>query len=130
MANMASRWPPNSIKNRLKIDAKIDQKIDASWDRFLEGFGRILEPKWSHVGTQIDQKSMPLAKNEFLKNHCFFFRKNNYFEGSGCPSLGAKINEKSIKKGIQHGNASWHRFLMDLGGFPVSSWDGKSIKKR
>jgi len=45
------KWPTwlqvgsNSIKNRFKIDAKINQKFDASWDRFLEGFGRFLRAK-------------------------------------------------------------------------------------
>ena len=68
VANMAPSWFPNSIKNRLKIDAKIDQKLmhlGIDFWKDLEGFWK---PKWSHVGTQIDQKSMPLAKNDFLKN--------------------------------------------------------------
>ena len=56
-----------ALLGRLKIHAKIDQNFDASWDRFLEGFGSG-EPKWSHVGTQIDQKSMPIAKSDFSKN--------------------------------------------------------------
>ena len=33
-----------------------------------------------------------------------------------------KINEKSIKKWNQDGKASWHRFLMDFGGFGEPSW--------
>ena len=35
---------------------------------FWEDLGGFWEPKWSHVGTQIDQKSMPIAKSDFLKN--------------------------------------------------------------
>ena len=45
----------------------------------------------------------------------------------------AKIDQKSIKKGVQHGKASWHRFLNDFGGFWEASWgpkiEQKSIQK-
>ena len=44
--------------------------------------------------------------------------------------LGAKIDQKSIKTGGQHGKASWHRFLSDFGGFWEASWDRKSKKNR
>ena len=33
-----------------------------------------------------------------------------------------KIDEKSIQKWSQDGQASWHRFLMDFGGFWEPSW--------
>ena len=36
-----------------------------------------------------------------------------------------KIDEKSIPKWNQDGKASWHRFLMDFGGFLEASWEGK-----
>ena len=36
---------------------------------FWQDFGGFWKPKWSHVGTQVDQKSMPIAKSDFLKNH-------------------------------------------------------------
>ena len=35
---------------------------------FWSDFGGFLERKWRQVGTQIDQKSMPIAKSDFLKN--------------------------------------------------------------
>ena len=59
-----------ALLGRLKIHAKIDQKIDASWDRFFKGFGTFWGAKMEpcHVGTQIDQKSMPIAKSDFSKN--------------------------------------------------------------
>ena len=44
--------------------------------------------------------------------------------------MGAKIDKKSIKKGVQHGKASWHRFLIDFGGFGEPSWDRRSTKNR
>ena len=68
-------WPtwrqlglPNRGKIDEKIDAKIDPKIDAFQDRFLKQFGRFWEGKLKQVGTKIDQKSMPSAKSDFLKN--------------------------------------------------------------
>ena len=35
---------------------------------FRTGFGGSSRPKWNQVGTKIDQKSMPIAKCDFLKN--------------------------------------------------------------
>ena len=64
---MAPSWLPKSKQNQRKNNAKIDRKIDASWNRFLEGFWWILEAKWRHLGTRIEQKSMPTSKKEFLK---------------------------------------------------------------
>ena len=68
VANMAPSWAPKSIK----IDKKSMQKsivfFDASWDRFLKNFGGFWKAKWSQVGTNIDEKSMPIAKCDFLKN--------------------------------------------------------------
>ena len=51
----------------------------------------------------------------------------NWVRGS---KLGAKIDEKSIKKWSQDGKASWHRFLMDFGGFLEASWEGKWSQDR
>ena len=48
---------PKPIKNLMHLG------ID-----FRRDFGGFWEPKWSHVGTQIDQKSMPIAKSDFSKN--------------------------------------------------------------
>ena len=44
--------------------------------------------------------------------------------------MGAKIDQKSIKKGIQHGKASWHRFLSDFNGSWGRTWGGKSSQDR
>ena len=40
--------------------------------------------------------------------------------------MGAKIHQKAIKRGGQHGKASWHRFFIDFGGFGEPSWEAKS----
>ena len=42
--------------------------------------------------------------------------------------MGAKIDQKSIKKWHPRWNASWHRFLNDFVGFGVPSWE--AIKNR
>ena len=88
-----------SIKNLMHLGIDFWQDFKGFW-----------EPEWSHVGTEIIQKSMPIAKNDFL-NHVL--RKNHYFQSSGGPSW----EQKSIKTGGQHGKASWHRFFIDFGGF-------------
>ena len=121
---------PKSIKNLMHLG------IDFWKD--LEGFWK---PKWNHVGTQIDQKSMPLAKSDFLKIRAlpaagaWFF----WFGGS---KLGAKIDQKSIKKRSQDGKATWHRFFIDFGWLgepslgskieakPIQKGIEKKIKKR
>ena len=102
------------------IDAKIDQKFDASWDRFLGGFGRILEAKmepcWHPNQSTIDAT----CEKRFFEKSCspdsggliFWVREIQ---------VGSKHQLKSIKKGVQHGKASWYRFLNDFGGF----WEGK-----
>ena len=41
-----------------------------------------------------------------------------------------KSKKNLWKKGVQHGKASWHRFLMDFGGFLEASWGRKSTKNR
>ena len=80
-----------------KINAKIDQKFDASWDRFLEGFGRFLGAKMNHVGTQIDQKLMCFAKSGFSKNRCFSFGKTTIFKVRGV-QIGSKNRSKIDQK--------------------------------
>ena len=70
---------------------------------FWIDFNGFLKEKWKHVGTKIEQKSMPTSKSDFLKKHCFFFRKNYDFEGSGNfanfageESLVNKLREKHL----------------------------------
>ena len=52
------------------------------------------------------------------------------FLGFGESKLGAKIDPKSIKKGGQHGKASWHRFLIDFDGLGQPSCPKKSTQDR
>ena len=86
-----------ALLSRLKIDVKIDQKIDAFQDRFLEDFGGFLEEKWRHVGTKIDQKSMPTSKSDFLKKPCFSLGKTMILRVEGV-EVGSKNRSKIDKK--------------------------------
>ena len=130
VANMGPTWVPRWSPNGEKLDAKIDQKLGASWDWFLRGFGRILgakmEPCWHQNWIKIRSYDENAAKPKmFIKPMEF-----SWFLGFRGSKLGAKIDEKSIKKGGQHGKASWHRFLIDFGGFWEASWGRKSNNNR
>ena len=93
---------------------------------FGEDFGGFGEPKWSHVGTQMEPKMDLMLRTPKIKKTLKNQWNCNDFGGSGGPSW----EQKSIKKGGQHGKASWHRFLIDFGGFWEASWGRKSNKNR
>ena len=42
---------------------------------FLKDFGGFLQEKWKHVGTNIEKKSMPTSKIDFLRKPSFTFGK-------------------------------------------------------
>ena len=54
-------------------------------------FGGFLVPKWSQVGTNIDQKSMPSAKSDFLKNRALAAAGARFLR-FWASKLGAKID--------------------------------------
>ena len=89
--NMAPTWLPKRSQNDLKIDAKIHQNYDGFRDRFLKDFSGFLAPKWSQVGTKIDQKSMPIAKCDFLKNRALAAAGALFLRSWGS-KLGIKID--------------------------------------
>ena len=102
------------------IKKLMPSKIDV-WSDF-NGF---LERKWRHVGTKIDEKSMQIAKSDFLINRAlaaagaWFLR----FQGS---KLRAKTHQKTIKKWSQHGKASWllfNRFAHSAGPGQRKTYD-------
>ena len=45
---------------------------------FWKDFGGFLEEKWKHVGTEIEQKSIPTSKKDFLKKHGFPLEKQRF----------------------------------------------------
>ena len=96
---------------------------------FWKVFNGFLVEKWRHVGTKIDQKSMPTSKSDFLKNRTLAAAGARFFRFGGS-KLEVKTDQKSIKKWSQDGKASWHRFLMDFGGFLEASWEGKWSQDR
>ena len=85
----------------------------SDFDRFGCQNGAKLAPKW-------DLKSMLFSKGVFSKKIIFPNEKSRFLRSKGW-KLGAKTDQKSIKKGSQHGKASWHRFLNDFGGFGEAS---------
>ena len=78
----AKKWPTwlqVGLPNRSKIEEKSMQKsIEKTMHLgidFWRDFGGFLEAKWRHVGTKIEQKSMPTSKSDFLKKPCFSLGK-------------------------------------------------------
>ena len=126
-------WPQVGFQNRAKIDKKSMQKsIEKSMPfeiDFWRDLGGFWEGKWRQVGTKFYQKSMSSAKSDFLKNRALAAAGARFLRFWGSKS-GVKIDQKSIKKGVQHGKASWHRFLNDFGRFWEASWARKSIQNR
>ena len=64
-----------STQNRAKIEEKsmqnsIEKMMPLGID-FWDVFDGFLVEKWRHVGTKIDQKSMPTSKSDFLKKTSF-----------------------------------------------------------
>ena len=88
---MGPTWLPKRRQNGLKTDAKIDQNFDGFRDRFLKDFNGFLAPKWSQVGTKINQKSMPIAKCDFLKNRALAAAGALFLRSWGS-KLGIKID--------------------------------------
>ena len=97
VANMAPSWLPKSKQNRRKIDAKINQKTMHLGFDFWKDFGGFLEAKWKHVGTKIDQKSMPTPNNDFLKKLCFSWGKTMILRVQGV-EVGSQNLLKNYKK--------------------------------
>ena len=78
------------------------------------------------MGSKIDVNfERPILQKVHIKPIEFLM----IFEVRGS-KLGTKIDQKSIKKGGQDGKASWHRFLIDFGGFLEASWEGKWSQDR
>ena len=88
-------WVQVGPQNRAKIDKKSMQKSIGKLMHlgidFWKDVGGFLERKWRHVGTQIDQKSMPIAKSDFLKNRALAAAGARFLRFWGS-KLGVKIN--------------------------------------
>ena len=93
----AKKWPTwlqVGLPNRSKIEEKSMQKsIEKTMHLgigFWMDFGGFLEAKWRHVGTKIDQKSMPTWKSDFFKKPCFSLGKTMILRVQGSEVGGKK----------------------------------------
>ena len=99
---------------------------------FWEDLGGFWEPKWSHVGTKFDEKSMPIAKSDFLKNRCFSLGKTTIFKVRG-----VQVGNKNRLKIDQKRSSTWEgilasifeRFCWILGAKLGSKIEPRSIQK-
>ena len=96
-------------------------------------FGEFWELRWSHVGTQINQKSMPIAKIDFLENHRFSLGKTNIFKVRGV-QVGSK-NRSKIDQKIESKTdcilaSIFERFWWILGAKLGPSWRQVRLKNR
>ena len=92
-------------------------------------FNGFLEGKWRHIATKIKEKLIQIAKSDFLINRALAAAGAWFLRVQGS-KLAPKINQKSTKNWSPRWIASWHRFLMDFGGFWEASWDAKSSQER
>ena len=130
VANMGPTSVPRWSQNQWKMRSKINQIFNAFWNRFFMRFWWIfcgkMEASWHQHRSKID---VQFGKRCFEKTS-FFWKKNQYFWRFWRSKLGRKIDQKSIRKWVQHRKVSWHRFLKDFGGFWDPTWESKSIKSR
>ena len=92
---------------------------------FCREVGGFWEGKWRQVGTQIDQKSMPIAKSDFLKNRALAAAGARFLR-FWASKLGVKIDQKTESKmdGIL---AS---IFLDFDRFWEASWGGNWSQER
>ena len=85
-----------------------------------------MEASWNQNGIKNRSYLENAAKQKVLIKPIEF----QLFCGCGGNKLGAKIDPKSIKIRSPRWSASWHRFLIEFGGFGEPSWKGKSTQDR
>ena len=90
---------------------------DVFKDRFLDGFGVIVEPLRSQVGTKIELTIYLNFETRFLKVRALAPVRARIFK-TWRSNLGAKMDQKSIKTWKATSNASWdlvfNRFWFDF----------------
>ena len=78
------------------MQKSVEKTMHLGFD-FWTDFGGFLDAKWRHVGTKIDQKSMPTWKSDFLKKPCFSLGKTMILKVQGV-EVGSKNRSKIDKK--------------------------------
>ena len=100
-SKMWPTWSQLGTQNGAKNDKKAIQRsikiLVPLGVGFWIVFGGFWEAKWSQVGTKIDQRSMPIAKCDFLKNRALAAAGARFFRFRGS-KLGTTTDPKSIKK--------------------------------
>ena len=93
-SNLAPKTEPKSIKNRYQNWSIFQCLLESIFGRILVNLGcqneAKLNPKW-------DQKPMLTSKGDFSKNLIFLKEKPRFLR-SNRSKLGAKMDQKSIKK--------------------------------
>ena len=87
-SNLALKMEPKPIKDQTP---KLISFLVPLGMYVWKDFGGFWMPTWSQVGTRIDQRSMPIAKSDFFKNHALAAAGARFliFWGS---KLGVKID--------------------------------------
>ena len=91
---LGSQDGAKTVKKSMPKSIKHLMRFESIFERILKDFGK---GNWRQVGTKIDQKSMPVAKRDFLQNRVLLIAGSRFFKIRGS-KLGAKIDQKSIKK--------------------------------
>ena len=85
---------------------------------FWKDFGGLLEAKWKHVGTKIENKSMPTSKRDFLKTPCFSLGKTMILRVQGI-----EVGRKNQWKIDQKMESRWEGILASIfSGLLVDFW--------
>ena len=128
-------WIQVGLQNRSKIEEKAIQKsiektmylgID-----FLKDFDGFLNEKWRYVGTNIEKKSMPTSKSDFLTKRSFTLGKTMILRVQG-----VEVGSQNRSKIDQKTKSTWegilasifHRFWWILGAKLGGKIEPRSIK--
>ena len=118
VANIAPTCPPKRSQNQLKFDTKIDQFFSASWNRFLEGFGWILDAKMKQRLAQNGiKKSMLTSKGDFCKIVLSLQRGFDFlrFGGPKWEQKWTKNRSKNEAQNTMHLGIDFQAILVDFG---------------
>ena len=121
-------WLQVGLQNQSKIDKKSMQKsivflMPLGIDFWVD-FGGFGEAKSSQVGTKIDQKSLPIAKCDFLKRR--LSELTSIFDPILVPTwldFGTQNPPKSTQKSIPRGIKKMMHFCIDFWAILAPFWD-------
>ena len=123
--NFSLCWGRKSMQHQFFEVSKNEPNIGRSWDRFLMGFGWILDGFWSPSWTDFGILSAPkliLPKSRFFKD---VSSETLFFDFMLRPKFN-KNRRKIDEKMRSRWRASWYRFFMEfrwiLDGFWSPCW--------